>query len=364
MVKADMLYQLDLRLQEITQKEIPFGGISLFVFGDLMQLRPVLGRFIFDEPIRIEYKTVHQANPRWQMFQSTILEKNHRQGKDKSYADLLNRLRINCHTEEDLETLETRIQKNDEIDYKNIDLFIGGKLKPCAKLNENYIFKEIPGKLYKIKSVNFDSSRKDFSPKINEKDGSVGTTPFQDILCLKIGAKIIVIHNVDTLDKITNGQLGVLVDFIQTKDDKIDKLVVKLKNESAGKINRKKHPLLASRYPDCVFIDRFSMQYNVRHKSGDIGFTATVVQFPVKVAFAVTAHKIQGASIPSPSKVVLDLNSTFEAAQCYVMLSRVQQLGKFLMMIKTIHNKSFSFCFKEFNFLCNFKKILLIMNLH
>ena len=189
------------------------------------------------------------------------------------------------------------------------------------------------GKLYEIKSVNFDSSREDFKPKVNEKDGSVGTTPFQDVLYLKIGTKIMVIHNVDTLDKITNGQLGVLIDVIHTKDHKIDKLVVKLKNESAGKMNRQKHPLLASKYQDCVFIERFSMQYNVRHKSGDIGFSATVVQFPVKVAFAVTAHKIQGASITSPSKVVLDLNSTFEPAQCYVMLSRVQQLGKFSMIM-------------------------------
>ena len=329
MVKVDMLYQLDLRLQEITLKEIPFGGISLFVFGDLMQLRPVLGRFIFDEPIRVEYKAVHQANPRWQMFQSTILEKNHRQGKDKDYADLLNRLRVGCHTEEDLEILETRIRKKDEINFKEIDLFIGGKLKPCTKLNENYVFKEMTGKCYKIKSINFDSSRKDFQPKINEKDGSVGTTPFQDVLCLKIGAKIMIIHNVDTLDKITNGQLGVLVDVLQTKEKKVDKLVVKLKNENAGRMNRLKHPQLAAKYPECVFLERFSMQYNVRKKSGDIGFTATIVQFPIKIAFAVTAHKIQGASISSPAKVVMDLNSTFEPAQCYVMLSRIQQLGKF-----------------------------------
>ena len=39
MVKADMLYMLDLRLQEITMKEIPFGGIGVICFGDLMQLR-------------------------------------------------------------------------------------------------------------------------------------------------------------------------------------------------------------------------------------------------------------------------------------------------------------------------------------
>ena len=76
-------------------------------------------------------------------------------------------------------------------------------------------------------------------------------------------------------------------------------------------------------------MEKSSFQYNVRKKSGDVGFTATVIQFPVKVSYASTAHKFQGASLLAPTKVVMDLNSTFEAAQCYVMLSRIQELGKF-----------------------------------
>ena len=57
-----------------------------------MQLRPVLGRFIFDDPVLKEYQETHLSNPRWQMFECTLLEKNHRQGKDKTYAELLNRI--------------------------------------------------------------------------------------------------------------------------------------------------------------------------------------------------------------------------------------------------------------------------------
>ena len=41
MIRSDMLFQLDLRLREITQKKnIMFGGISIFFMGDIMQLRP------------------------------------------------------------------------------------------------------------------------------------------------------------------------------------------------------------------------------------------------------------------------------------------------------------------------------------
>ena len=50
LVDADMLYKLDLRLREITQMAVPFGNIGIFVLGDLMQLCPVSGRFIFLEP--------------------------------------------------------------------------------------------------------------------------------------------------------------------------------------------------------------------------------------------------------------------------------------------------------------------------
>ena len=94
MVKVDMLYQLDLRLQEIKEKiGTPFGGVSILAFGDMMQLKPCLGRYIFEEPQNEDFKTTHRLAPRWQMFSSVLLEKNHRQGKDKEYADLLNRIR-------------------------------------------------------------------------------------------------------------------------------------------------------------------------------------------------------------------------------------------------------------------------------
>ena len=45
MVKSDMLYQLDLRLQEIKERiGVTFGGISIFCFGDILQLQPVCGK--------------------------------------------------------------------------------------------------------------------------------------------------------------------------------------------------------------------------------------------------------------------------------------------------------------------------------
>ena len=86
----------------------------------------------------------------------------------------------------------------------------------------------------------------------------------------------------------------------------VDKLIIKLQNKAAGKTNRQKYPGLASRYPNCVIIERVSIQYTLRKKSGDVGTTATVIQFPVKLALAITSHKIQGQTIPWPMTVFLD----------------------------------------------------------
>ena len=124
-----------------------------------------------------------------------------------------------------------------------------------------------------------------------------------------------VVHNIDTFNCLTNGQLRLLIDVIKTTSGEVDKLVIKLQYHTAGKLNRQNHPGLAAMYPGCVIIERVSNQYKLHKKSGDVGTTATVIQFPVEPAYTITAHKIQGQTIPLPLSVVIDLNSIFEDAQ-------------------------------------------------
>ena len=44
-----MQFQLDLRLKEVKMDDKIFGGASLFVFGDMMQMKPVKGSYIFQK---------------------------------------------------------------------------------------------------------------------------------------------------------------------------------------------------------------------------------------------------------------------------------------------------------------------------
>ena len=88
MIKSDMLYQLDLRLKEVkNQPELLFGGVSVFLFGDILQLRPVKARYIFEEPCSEKYHLAFLTRPLWQNFKVIFLTYNHRQGEDRGYAE-------------------------------------------------------------------------------------------------------------------------------------------------------------------------------------------------------------------------------------------------------------------------------------
>ena len=328
MVKVDMLYQLDLRLQEITEKVGSlFGGLSVIVFGDMMQLKPCMGRYICEEPQNPEFRTTHAIEPRWMMFKPILLETNHRQGKDKQYAELLNRIRVGQHTKEDLAMLGTRVRPKDHEDLKSANLYIVCKRKECAEINTTNI-NSLDGELFIIEAKHHHATQAKYKPKIDSRDGTVGSTSFEDKLKVKINAKVMIIHNIDTADGLTNGQLGKLVKIVRTTKGEIDKLIVKLNNPKPGHKNRSNNQNLLSKFPNCVVIERVNYQYSLRKKSGEGGATANVIQFPLKLAFAITSHKIQGQTIHSPAKVVLDLNSIFVDAQAHVMLSTVQQLDQ------------------------------------
>ena len=160
MVKADMLYQLDLRLQELKEKVgKPFGGLSILAFGDLMQLAPTIGRYVFDEPANPDFRITRTLDNRWHMFSSILLEKNHRQGKDKQYADLLNRVRIGEHTEKDLELLGSRVRKEKNKALKKVQIHIGCKRNDVAERNERYILK-LPGSMTMLTAKHHNPTQK------------------------------------------------------------------------------------------------------------------------------------------------------------------------------------------------------------
>ena len=179
MVSTDLFYNLDLKLREITMVDTPFGGLSIFVFGDLFQLQPIKAKYVFEEPTDMEHSMAYKLRNLWQMFTVVNLEENHRQGEDKEYANLLNRVRTAKQTDDDIKLLETQVRKKDDVELIENDdaLHVYGtnvkvNARNQAKLNT------IDGELFTIKSTNTSRLIKNFKPFV-DNIGCVKGTPFQ-----------------------------------------------------------------------------------------------------------------------------------------------------------------------------------------
>ena len=280
MVSADMLYNLDARLREITMVDKVFGGVSVFVFGDLFQLQPPKARYVFEQPTNQEHALSYKLRNLWKLFTVVNLEENHRQGEDKIYGDLLNRVRSGNHTEEDIELLKTRVFSKSDPSIDSNALHIYGTNAKVNARNDAKL-EEIGGELFEIKAKNASRTVRTF--KVNNA-GCIKNTPFQDILKLKIGCEIVLVHNINTLDGLTNGCRGVLVD-VERAGEVIKRLLVRLHNPDHGRLQREKNP--CHRHPQATYIDPVHWQYFLG------GATATIRQFPVRGAAAITSHKIQ-----------------------------------------------------------------------
>ena len=68
MLKSDYFYQIHLRLQEIKMNNLMFGGVSVILLGNILQLRPVRGNFIFEEPSLEAWKSGFDFLDLWSTF--------------------------------------------------------------------------------------------------------------------------------------------------------------------------------------------------------------------------------------------------------------------------------------------------------
>ena len=95
-----------------------FGDVALFFFGDIMQLKPVLGRYIWMQPRSTEYLQDFLVDSLWEHFTVISLIENHRQEGDAEFANILNRIRVGEHTDKDMTTLQERVRQEGHPDME------------------------------------------------------------------------------------------------------------------------------------------------------------------------------------------------------------------------------------------------------
>lgn len=134
MVGSDLLWIVDQHLREIMGINKLFGCTTVVVFGDLYQLAPVGQRFVFDatsDPYARLAGLVWQDN-----FQIVELTEIMRQRDDQSFAELLNRVRLGEHTEEDIKCLEERVISPEAANYPGDALHVFGRNEKVHQFNE------------------------------------------------------------------------------------------------------------------------------------------------------------------------------------------------------------------------------------
>ena len=203
LVSSDNLYNLHKRLQEIFASEDIFGGRSVLLVGDILQLPPIRAPAIFLAPKRFDSLVIFESEDLnlWEKCESVLLETNFRQGAGQ-WLEMLNRFRIGEATEEDIKILESRPSSLlSEEEYNNAS-HICYTNKETNGHNNDMLNKALQDEILDEVLTNLKTP-KGYTAKVNEH-GLIDNTQFVMKLKLKKGARVMIISNVDIKDSLVN----------------------------------------------------------------------------------------------------------------------------------------------------------------
>jgi len=303
MVRSDLMDGIDyaLRLNRGRIKK-PFGGVQMVFFGDLFQLSPVVeneAREFLEErylsPYFFSAKVFDDCHLRT-IELSTIYRQ-----KDSSFMELLNRVRNKEHTEQDLKTLNKKVQKDVTVYRKDSTVILTTTNNLANAINQDRLSK-LPGKEIAYKA--------NATGKFEEP-----TYPTAASLKLKKGAQVILIKN-DPDKRWVNGTLAKVVALSQ------DSIVVDIDGAT--------HDVPVARW------EKIEYSYNEEQDRIEDEVVGEFAQYPLKLAWAITIHKSQGQTF---DKVVIDLgHGAFTHGQLYVALSRCTCLDGIKLKRPVVHS--------------------------
>lgn len=293
MVRADVLDAIDAVLRRYKyHRDLPFGGVQVVMIGDLFQLSPVVTKGDDEEAMAKYYDGPYFFYAKvMQEVQPIYVELDHvfRQ-RDEMFVNLLNEVRENRLTEMGRRLLNTRYLpyfRNTDEDF-HITLTTHNRL--ADNINEQQL-ERLPGEIQTFHAI-------------IDGDFPLNSYPTEEKLELKIGARVMFIRNDDRKPRrYYNGKIGVITDF--------DEKGIKIKCDD-GEILTEKMEWKNIRYREDEATGKI-----VEEELGSF------VQYPLRLAWAVTIHKSQGLTF---DKVIIDAERAFAAGQVYVALSRCRTL--------------------------------------
>ena len=267
--------------------------MSVYIFGDPLQLQPIKAKFPWNEPYDQKHKNAHILSPLWNHFEPILLRKNHRQGRDLEYSVLLEKIRTGQAGEDEFEILRQRVFKRGD---RNIPSTCVSVFSGNAQVNakNSQILESIEGDEYKIEmQIRHNlKSMSNYVPYV-EPAGNVRNTQLQKTLKFKISSRVLLTVNLNTNDLLTNGCLGTVVGVQLGDNEEVKEVHVVFDNPEAGKEAIKNNPHLSQNYGRRVVpIKKYGQNFKIGRRNSGNESEATAYQIPLKLAAAVTCHRV------------------------------------------------------------------------
>ena len=296
MLNMETFEYIDEVLKAIRGSREPFGGIQLLLIGDFFQLPPVEvdngqeRRYCFESYLWQDLK-----------LKNVILNKNYRQ-TESDFVKALSDMRVNNLTKSDIELLNSRETYIDTFETDMLHIFSTNdeanryNLAKFNMIDEPVKTFDALDAVYRGNKAVYDNftENEQYVLDIFGKNCRV-----EKNIALKLGARVMLLTNMDFNKGLINGSCGIITEFNEST------ITVKFDNGIT--------------YP----VPKHTFEYYYHDK-----LAAERLQFPIRLAYGITIHKSQGMTL---DKLVVDCSRIFEKGQAYVAISRVKTLeGLFL----------------------------------
>lgn len=302
MLRCDLLDAMDHTLRHVLHSHLPFGGKQMIFCGDLYQLAPVVKSSCEAdvEMLMAEYGTTNAYFYKAHAFDNLKLpriefRKVYRQ-KDREFLKVLDHIRVGKYVPSEIDMLNSRVKTPSRGDEPYV--ILSGRRNQVESINRKRLDGiQQPLFVYEAQlSGNFKGDENDL--------------PADMELRLKVGAQVMFCKN-DSNGRWVNGTLGKVV--------KLSDNEVTVETDQGVEVQVEQ-----------TSWEKYSTKYDRETKKMVREIQGVFVQYPIRLAWAITIHKSQGATF---DRVMLDLGSggIFADGQLYVALTRVRSLdGLFL----------------------------------